>query len=244
VGHGVESDESPVIIAGMHRSGTSIITQLLERGGLYVGGSWIDKNHESIYFSRANRAMVGEGPYMLHDYGWTSPKTDEFIQARRGYAERAAATASVFFDDRNGEPAWGWKDPRNCLTLPVWLSIYPTARVLHIVRDGRSVALSLTDRDGLHPAFGLALWAHYVSRSEQSLEAMPGDRKLTVRFEDFAQAPARTLRKLYEFAELEPRVNLDSVASYVDPGRASGRLADARLAEVGNHELLERYGYH
>lgn len=242
-GSGLVSEESPVIIAGMHRSGTSLVARLLERGAMYVGGSWVDENHESIHFSRANRAMVGEGAYMLHDYGWTAPKTDEFIQARRGYAERAAARVSVFFAERVGETVWGWKDPRNCLTLPVWLSIYPNARVLHVVRDGRSVCLSLADRDGLHPAFGLALWAHYVTRAERALEAVAEPGKLTVRFEDLMAAPGATLRRLFEFAQIEPPASVDSIASDVDSARASARLSDPRLADVEDHPLLARYGY-
>jgi hypothetical protein len=239
----VVSDELPVIIAGMHRSGTSLVARLLERGGMYVGGSWVDEHHESIHFTRANRAMNGEGHYMLHDYGWTAPKTDEFIQARRGYAERAAATASVFFAERGDETVWGWKDPRNSLTLPVWLSIYPGARVLQVVRDGRAVALSLADRDELDPAFGLDLWAHHVTRVERALEGVADSRKLTVRYEDLMEAPEETLQTLLEFAQLRPSASLDSIVVGVDPSRAAARRADPRLGEIRDHPLLARYGY-
>ena len=38
-GSGFVSSETPVIITGMHRSGTSIIARLLERGGMYLGES-------------------------------------------------------------------------------------------------------------------------------------------------------------------------------------------------------------
>ncbi len=242
-GRGFVSDEGPVIIAGMHRSGTSIVTRLLERAGLYAGGSWLDENHESIFFSRANRAMVGEGPYLLYDYGWTAPKTDEFVAARRGYAERAAAHPGRFFAERTGETAWGWKDPRNCLTLPVWLSIYPNAKVLHVVRDGRAVALSLAERDGLDPSFGLALWGAYVGRVERSLAGLPEARRLTLRYEDLSDAPAATLEQICRFAGLPPPEQLDAIAAAVNPERVSDRLADPRTAALGEHPLLARYGY-
>jgi hypothetical protein len=42
--------------------------------------------------------------------------------------------------------AWGWKDPRNSITLPVWLKLFPDARVIHIVRNGVDVAESLYRR--------------------------------------------------------------------------------------------------
>jgi len=242
-GRGFVSDESPVIIAGMHRSGTSIFTQLLEQGGMYAGGSWLDENHESVYFSRANRAMLGEAPYLLHDYGWTAPKTDEFIAARRGYAERAARDPAAFFAERAGETVWGWKDPRNSLTLPVWLSVYPNAKVLHAVRDGRAVALSLSDRDGLDPAFGLALWAVYASRAERALEALPDDRKLTLRYEDLTANPVPVLERLFSFAGLQPSRPLDEIASSVNPERTAAREADPDFASIGDHPLLAAYGY-
>ena len=242
-GRGFVSDETPLIIAGMHRSGTSIVTRLLERGGMYVGGSWLDENYESLYFSRANRAMCGEGPYLLHDYGWTAPKTDEFIQARRGYAERSAKGVAAFFAERREEAHWGWKDPRNSLTLPVWLSVYPNASVLHVVRDGRAVALSLAERDGLDPSFGLALWGHYAERAERAMQPVPEPRRLTVRFEDLTEAPVPTLEKLYKFAGLTPTARLEQIAADVNRERGSAPLADPRVAEMGDHPLLARYSY-
>jgi hypothetical protein len=237
------SKEAPLIIIGMHRSGTSIVTRLLERGGLYVGGSWLDENHESIYFSRANRAMCGEGPYLVHDYGWTAPKSDDFIAARRGYAERAARKAAAFFADRANERAWGWKDPRNALTLPVWLSIYPDAKVLHLVRDGRAVALSLAERDSLDVSFGLALWAHYAARAEHAMGPLPEARRLTVRFEDLMAQPVAELGKLYAFVGLSPQVPLDEIARDIDPERATAPLADPRVAGLADHPMLARYSY-
>jgi hypothetical protein len=243
-GAGFVSDEAPVIVIGMHRSGTSILTSLLERGGMYAGGSWLDENHESIYFSRANRAMCGEGPYLVHDFGWTAPKSDEFIAARRGYAERAARNVSAFFAERRGERVWGWKDPRNALTLPVWLSIYPNAKVLHVVRDGRAVALSLAERDSLDVAFGLALWAHYASRAETAMERLPETQCLSIRFEDLAATPADVLAQLYAFAGLEPGEPLDDIARAVRPERATEPLSDPRVAGLADHPMLARYSYH
>ena len=242
-GRGYVSDEAPVIIAGMHRSGTSLVSRLLERAGLYVGGAWVDDNHEAFHFLRANRAMIGEATYRLHDYGWSAPKTDAFIQARRGYAQRAAANAGPFFAERASEAAWGWKDPRNCLTLPVWLTIYPNARVLHVLRDGRAAALSLADRDALDPSFGLDLWGHYVMRAERALESVLEERKRTVRYEDLLASPADALPPLLDFAGLSPAESIDALAASIDTTRVQARLEDPRLAEVGSHPLLARYGY-
>jgi hypothetical protein len=45
-------------------------------------------------------------------------------------------------------PSFGWKDPRNTFTLPVWKQIFPNLRVIHIIRHGVDAAASLTRRHG------------------------------------------------------------------------------------------------
>jgi hypothetical protein len=42
---------------------------------------------------------------------------------------------------------WGWKDPRNTLLLRPWLEVFPEAKVVHVVRNGVEVALSLARRE-------------------------------------------------------------------------------------------------
>src|SRR5581483_8650130 len=42
--------------------------------------------------------------------------------------------------------AWGWKDPSNTITLPIWLKLFPHARLIHVVRNGVDIADSLYRR--------------------------------------------------------------------------------------------------
>lgn len=41
---------------------------------------------------------------------------------------------------------WGWKDPKNTFTLPLWMELFPEAKVLHVKRHGVDVAYSLHTR--------------------------------------------------------------------------------------------------
>jgi hypothetical protein len=41
---------------------------------------------------------------------------------------------------------WGWKDPRNTFLLPLWMELFPDAKVVHIHRHGVDVARSLRAR--------------------------------------------------------------------------------------------------
>ena len=63
----------PIMLAGMHRSGTSMVTDILHKLGLTVGRK-LDSNHESLFFQRINIWMMS-----LLGSSWDSPKGFENI---------------------------------------------------------------------------------------------------------------------------------------------------------------------
>ncbi len=50
---------SPIIITGMHRSGTSLVTRMLEKFGLFVG-DLKEGNHEAVFFLSINNWLLGQ----------------------------------------------------------------------------------------------------------------------------------------------------------------------------------------
>lgn len=70
---------------------------------------------------------------------------------------------------------WGWKDPRNTFTLTHWLRLFPNAKVIHLIRHGWDVALSLQKRNQrpgeVHvpelndPIAGFNLWNMYMNQA-------------------------------------------------------------------------------
>lgn len=148
----------PVIIIGMHRSGTSMVTRALERLGLFVGRRK-DENHEAVLFQRINDWILCQA-----GASWDNPAPVERLLKEQRIRSHLAEFVPAILSSRNvvsymglwsylqhGSPfglthKWGWKDPRNTFTLPVWLDIFPEARVLHVMRHGVDVAKSLETR--------------------------------------------------------------------------------------------------
>jgi hypothetical protein len=149
----------PVIVIGMHRSGTGMMTRALESLGLFVGKDR-DENHESIFFQKIN-------DWLLRQCGgsWDHPqpishllRNAEIRRATTAYIRHVLLTSprAVSFlgwmryaftrDISRLKVPWGWKDPRNTFTLPLWLDLFPDARVVHIRRHGVDVANSLVKR--------------------------------------------------------------------------------------------------
>jgi len=152
----------PVIIMGMHRSGTSILARSLSRLGLFLGAR-VQRNEEAILFRRYNDhlfTLAGArwdhpGPARV----WEDPDgPGAAVAVRLGEAVSSYQSASYLGARRYlryrsleglGE-AWGWKDPRNTFLVDLWLRVFPGARVIHLVRHGVDVAASLRQRHRRH----------------------------------------------------------------------------------------------
>ncbi|NIP37781.1 MAG: sulfotransferase [Candidatus Dadabacteria bacterium] len=149
------SSRPPIIIIGMSRSGTGILAKMLEDLGLFIGKSK-DRNHEAWFFIDLNMWLLEqssgglENPqaikYLLKDkeartlfakfasYTMKTPKAISYLGLKKYLSCRTPANLDI---------PWGWKDPRNTITLPFWLDIFPDAKVIHIYRHGVDVANSL-----------------------------------------------------------------------------------------------------
>ena len=155
----------PIVVIGMHRSGTSLLTRLLAQLGLFVG--WELNHHfEALFFVLRNQRLLRDQGASWHNPTAGTKLLPEGVERRRLVAAlaeevRSAATVSYLGPRRYVRWGsllrlpfpWGWKDPRNTLVLPLWLEIFPGARVVHIVRNGVDVAMSLALRERLRPGW-------------------------------------------------------------------------------------------
>lgn len=257
----------PILVVGMHRSGTSLVTRMVETLGLFVGAD-LERNHESRWF-------MGRNEGVLRSVGatWDEPgpvdrvlADPERAVARLRRAWRSPSRARYTGLRRLAGRPWGWKDPRTTLTAPLWLELFPDGRVVHVVRHGVDVAASLVHRNhiGERPRVrrgpatpfargsgrgtleaGLALWEDYVRRGRELVAARPG-RALEIRYEDLLATPEPVLIRLAAFADLEPDpAALGRAAAMADPtGRFRHRRRDELAAfAAGAAARLEVGGY-
>ncbi|MCA9959119.1 MAG: sulfotransferase [Anaerolineales bacterium] len=150
--------QPPVIIIGMHRSGTSMISRLLEQVGLFMGWQK-DNNHEARLFGFLNHWLLQQA-----GAAWDHPEpiadllnNEEVRRLVLFYMQGLMTTRHAIsytgwrmflrYHDVHKLPfPWGWKDPRNTYTLPLWLDIFPQAKIIHVMRHGVDVAHSLRTR--------------------------------------------------------------------------------------------------
>jgi hypothetical protein len=285
----------PTILMGMARSGTTLLTDLLYRLGLFIGRKRIVVDQEAKYFVSVNDTLLKR----VHGY-WDNPAPmraflkledavsstvrcmEEDIRSPRiasflGWKQYVTYRSIEAFDK-----PWGWKDPRNVFTLPLWLRLFPGAKIVYIIRNGIDVAESLLtlerkvvarrerrskraaghvslrsrlERGGFKGAArcldlggGFSLWEEYLAQAEESLLAIPNDRKV-LRYEDFLANPVDGLGELAAFCALNGigRQKLSDVVALIDRSRSYAFLSDLRLRsfyqQVKDSPWMARYQY-
>ena len=72
--------------------------------------------------------------------------------------------ARLLIEGFDSARVWGWKDPRNSLTLPFWQDLLQGLKTLIVVRNPLEVAYSMRERNGTSFSLGLRLWEIYNRR--------------------------------------------------------------------------------
>ena len=211
-----------------------MVTRLLHRCGLELGpesdlmppqadnpeGFW-----EHLGFVALNEELLNElgGAWDL------PPNADEnFTHARLDPLRMKARLLIERFDSAR---VWGWKDPRNSLTLPFWQDLLQGLKTLIVVRNPLEVAYSMRERNGTSFSLGLRLWEIYNRRL---LERATEQQRLVTHYDLFFDDAETELRRMAEFTGL-PHAGVHNAAALVKKRRRHTHftvehLIDARVA--------------
>lgn len=158
--------ESTLIIAGMHRSGTSLAASLLQQAGMNVGSNLLGPAKGNVKGHFENYDFVRFHHFVLESQGfdpdgWTTACPNDFDQ------EQQEAAAELV--RRSAAPGlWGWKDPRTTLFLDAWARKLPGSKFLLLLRAPWEVVDSLYRRGiradvifAERPEFAVEVWLNY-----------------------------------------------------------------------------------
>ena len=208
----------PICIAGMHRSGTSMVARLLQTCGLFLGPEdelGLDSNDGEPHFE--NVRFVAFNDEILGRLGgsWNNPP--DFPVAWETMPEIAALTvkAKKLIKRLSKQHNWGWKDPRNSLTLPFWRAIVPELKVVVCLRNPLEVAHSMRKRGDLIGIPWFLLWLTYY---RELLSAIPAQQRVVTHYESYFVDPTAELQRVSN------RIGME-VQSGVIP-RASAHIAN------------------
>lgn len=195
-----------IVVLGMHRSGTSLIAEMVKQWGAFIG-----LDEELIPAAPSNArghwelaALVDFNDRLLARCNASSwcPPSDESTATLRKLARDSqyrAGAHSLIAKMQTQDKPWVWKDPRLCVLLPFWKEIWSNARYIIAVRHPIEVAISLRKRDGFSISSGLLLWQRYLSQLVQHT----GDttNRLVIDYRTSIEQPLLEAARLRDFLD-------------------------------------------
>ena len=233
-----------VVVLGMHRSGTSAVTRVVNLLGLPLGDP--GDRHEGWDNPRGHwesRSLIEVNDRILAacDGTWAAPPVFPAHWATAPALADLRRDAEATFRRVHPGDDWVWKDPRTCLTLPLWREVLEDFAVVLILRDPDAVAASLTRRDGLSHRHGVLLWERYLRATLAEAAGLP---TVVARYEDIAADPAGGVAALAEglgalgIPTGDRTEAVASIAAVPARPRSDDPLLDRAVELVGTHEAL------
>jgi len=187
-----------LIIIGMHRSGTSLVTSILHSAGLDVGKQLMSAHesinakgfYENLDFVRLHEQALeslGESRF-----GWTTKSNLAIPEEFKSKVDELLAQNAL---DR----AWGWKDPRTTLFLTYWAERLPKANFVFVHRPPWEVIDSLYRRGDQafqeSPKLAVQIWTSY-NRAILDFMATNGQRGFLTGVQSIVDNPVAFIEKL------------------------------------------------
>jgi len=165
-----------VLVLGMHRSGTSVATRLVNLVGpstsidLLGPTAW---NPRGIWESAS---LIGFNDELLASTGrtwWYPPPDGDRYDVTTAGLGAFTASARNAFDRVHPDAPWVWKDPRTSLMVPFWRQVLGPVIGVLVYRHPLDVAMSLQRRNAMSPRFAVALWERYNRVILRHCQGMP-----------------------------------------------------------------------
>lgn len=205
----------PVFEIGVARSGTTILSLMLDAHPrlaipyeshffieYYRNWSAINERMRSYEGRRQVVAEILDEPYVR---GWDhTPPLDSIDLAGCTGLDSAIRAVYESYASYHGKDIWGDKTPRYITHIDVLNNLFPDGKFIHLVRDGRDVALSLMAQRFGPSDFVSALrfWREKILVGQKMLAMLPEGRVFTLRMEDLAAAPEEHMGELCDFLDI------------------------------------------
>ncbi len=212
-----------LVIVGCQRSGTTLLQRMLDRHPQLA----VVNEARFIPVAIEERAVPGINPSLSaevvdrvrrHPNFTRLDISEAAVHAAAAGAHTYAQFVSALFSQyaqQHAKPLAGEKDPYCTQYLPLLKNLFPWVKIIHIIRDGRDVALSTLEwaREGKgpgkldlwreQPLAACALWWQWqVGAGMRDGAALAPVQYLEVAYENLVVTPEETLRRIASFLEL------------------------------------------
>ncbi len=242
-----------IIVLGAHRSGTSLVTRLVNMMGAYfaIGDSALGANEENPKGFWERWDVIAANDELLAHYGcaWDKLAGWKFVDS---IPKKDAAVLKPISEkmqkivmELDANRPWVVKDPRMCLTFPFWKQHLEVPVVIAVYRNPLEIARSLKTRNEFSFSHSMALWEYYATGMANAVKGTP---TIWVSHQDMLSNPVETVKKLFDDLEkLEVKgLRLPTekeITSFIDPALYRSKDKQEALDEMITDYQKRLMGY-
>lgn len=259
--------KNPIVVTGMHRSGTTMLTIILKQFGVFMGNK-VEPNNESILFLKINEHLLKKGRATWYNPSPFLSSIDDNLPYYVRYTKYMMKKyLLVKYSNKNNKIdhnktySWGWKDPRNIITIKIWKELFPQLKIINICRNPLDVANSLRIRELMFTRKG-AIWWYFravynyykfglhVKRCPALLNINNGiklweeyvgasikikENVLNIKYEDLLSRPTKILEEILNFIEIEYNCHqINKTIDLINTKRINSFINDSGLVDMYN----------
>jgi len=222
---------------GMHRSGTSLLANIVGVLGVYLGedNELMPPSGNNVFGYYELDALKVLNDRILNSFNgsWKRPVkvhpdkvAEEFTNNAKNILKSLKKKSSVI----------GFKDPRLAMTIDFWSQLSQGNEYIYIFRHPISTAKSIAKAENINIGTAFKLWREY---NEAILRFLEGKNFLLIRYEDILSQPETEVARIIEYLSLNPKESevqlaLNSVVPAVDH---FGSKENMEGTQVGDKEI-------
>jgi len=239
---------SPFFIIGSPRSGTSLLRKMInghpalaipDASHFYMTFYPIRELYYPLTLEENVAALVSDALKSFHIRYWLPEiSTDDVLACVSEYSFGGVFEALMrAWTKTQGKKCWGDATPQHVYFWNEILLDFPQAKFLHVVRDGRDVALSYRKTHFGPKGFAAAAyrWNHELNIVRELRSVLPGKRLLEIRYEDLHADAGTVLERVCRFLGVEAHPAMLAVSDETNAGYGAKTVAGYSGAELFCH---------
>jgi hypothetical protein len=242
-----------IVVLGMHRSGTSVLTCGLQAVGVYIGDNFLEPRPDNPTGYWEDKSIVQINSRILEGFGlqWESVSLIEESRWQEPVTGPLSQMAVAYLKSNFLRyPLWGFKDPRTILLLPFWQSLFRSLEIddnyVVVVRNPLSVASSLRRRQDMGALQSNLLWLLHLG---PTLHRIAGKRFVVVDYDLLMAAPREQLDRVASCLNIQlnetHRAEMERFASdFLNPRLRHSLFSAKDFGSIPHVSPLSREAYH
>lgn len=256
--------QKTIIVLGMHRSGTSALTNAIVNAGAYAGSEdkliAADNNNELGYFERYDVININD-ELLIKNVFREYPKIKKYnchkknndfeglgwifgawlqnkIQAE-GLEERIENYITNLISECPKNKDLIIKDPRMSLTFPIWKNKLHKPVIILMVRHPSAVANSLWERDKFSKTLSYTIWFNYMKMIMANIKGTP---TYLVDYDQLIKDKEKTLRNVISWLNNNSfKLYLENIDAAIGAIKTNLNHSNQNNDDLGYDEVIEYY---